>query len=293
MPAYRPPDAATLAWLGRVVGGEVREVVRLRGGISAAVDRISVGGHEVVLKRWIEHDADEPPASLVTRESAALTALAGSGIPAPTLLAADPSGDDAGGPCLAMSLVPGEPVLVTGDLAALLPVLAATQAAIHALPADLAAAADGWFDPEGDLEWIADAGLRRDVRAAVAAPGRQSVFAHGDYQPFNVLWRGDSLGGVVDWTNAGTGPRGIDVGHCRLNLAVLAGPDAADAYLRAYEQAAGVTVDPGTDLRALLHFDLEWPEFIPVQLAGRAGIDVATMPDRVLETVRRTLDRFT
>jgi len=50
-------------------------------------------------------------------------------------------------------------------------------------------------------------------------------------------------------------PRGADVGHCRLNLAVLFSVAAADDYLAAYERAADVSVDPAADLRAVLNFD--------------------------------------
>jgi aminoglycoside phosphotransferase (APT) family kinase protein len=116
------------------------------------------------------------------------------------------------------------------------------------------------------------------------------VLAHGDYQHFNVLWRDGTLTGVVDWPSARVGNRGTDVGHCRLNLAVLLGPGAAREHLAAYERAAGLRVDRQADLRALLCFDLEWREFIPRQVAGRAPVDLAGMPDRVTATVRDALD---
>ncbi len=98
------------------------------------------------------------------------------------------------------------------------------------------------------------------------------------------------LTGVVDWPHAGTGSRGSDVGHCRLNLAVLFGPGPAADYLAAYERAAGVTVDRRADLRALLAFDFAWQRFIPRQVVGRAPLDVAGMPGRVAAAVRESLD---
>ena len=46
------------------------------------------------------------------------------------------------------------------------------------------------------------------------------------------------LTGVVDWPHAAVGSRGSDVGHCRLNLAVLFDAETADDYLARYERAA-------------------------------------------------------
>ncbi len=46
---------------------------------------------------------------------------------------------------------------------------------------------------------------------------------HRDFHPANVLCLDDEVSGVVDWSNACRGPAGIDVGHCRVNLALLYG----------------------------------------------------------------------
>ena len=87
-------------------------------------------------------------------------------------------------------------------------------------------------------------------------------------------------------------PRGIDIGHCRLNLAVLFSVAAAEDYLAAYERAAGVSVDAAADLRSVLNFDAAWQRFIPIQVHGRALVDIAGMPVRVTELVRRILARL-
>lgn len=47
------------------------------------------------------------------------------------------------------------------------------------------------------------------------------------------------LTGVVDWTGAGIGPRSLDVGWCRLDLYLLHGEHAADAFLDSYQAACG------------------------------------------------------
>jgi aminoglycoside phosphotransferase (APT) family kinase protein len=152
---------------------------------------------------------------------------------------------------------------------------------------------NGWYDGEASLRWITDEGLRDEARgAAASAPlGRQVAFAHGDYQPFNVLWQDGELTGVVDWPNAAMAPRGVDVGHCLLNLAVLFSASCVDDYLAAYDDAAGVTIDPRGALRSVLNFDEHWRDFIPRQVDGRASLDLPGMTGRVTELVRRLLVR--
>jgi aminoglycoside phosphotransferase (APT) family kinase protein len=141
--------------------------------------------------------------------------------------------------------------------------------------------------------WLTDRGLRDAAREAASGPPVEAeALVHGDYQHFNVLWCDDRLTGVVDWPNAATGNRGSDVGHCRLNLAVLFAARTAVDYLEMYERTAGVRVDRRADLRALLCFDLGWQRFIPHQVAGRARFDVAGMPGRVASAIRAAIDEI-
>ena len=63
---------------------------------------------------------------------------------------------------------------------------------------------------------------------ATEPPGGEPVLTHGDYQHFNVLWSRGRLSALVDWTSARIAPADLDVGHCRLNLAVLFAPDVAE-----------------------------------------------------------------
>jgi aminoglycoside phosphotransferase (APT) family kinase protein len=298
--AYEFPSRTTLSWVvascGVRAGGGVT-IQRLVGGITADVDRIVIrdsdGGHRrVVLRRWTN---SEPwTDGLVERESAALRALADQGVHAPHLLAADPTGEHAGVRSLLMTEVPGEVVLRPVNLTDWIDRLAGTQAEIHRVSPTLPYRAEGWFTPDADFGWITDAGLRRDAVAAAREhrSGEQTVFVHGDYQHFNILWTGEQVSGVVDWTMAGAGPRGTDVGHCRLNLAVLISAQAAEIYLDCYERATGTAVDAQADLRALLCWNPDWLEFIPRQVAGRAPVDLDGMPGRVVETIRHTLSRL-
>ena len=105
-----------------------------------------------------------------------------------------------------------------------------------------------------------------------------------------MLWQDGQLTGVVDWPNAAMAPRGIDVGHCLLNLAVLFS-SWTDDYLAAYDDAAGVDVEVNAALRSVLNFDEHWPDFIPRQVDGRTRLDLPGMTGRVTELVRRLLVR--
>jgi len=283
----------------------VTVTTRLPGGITADMDRITVdspsGLTDVVLRRWLGEDWTK---GLVTREASALAAIRGHGVPAPRLLAMDEDGAETGVRCTLTSALPGQPDLAPADMRSWLGQLAGTHAAIHAVPPEAEMRRDGW-DRDGaptaspdrygiryrSLDWLADRGLRETAREAASGPlTDEEVLVHGDYQHFNVLWREGRLTGVVDWPNGAAGNRGSDVGHCRLNLAVLFDARTAADYLVMYERAAGVRVDRRADLRALLCFDLEWQRFIPRQVDGRAPLDLGGMPGRVATAVRGALD---
>jgi hypothetical protein len=79
------------------------------------------------------------------------------------------------------------------------------------------------------------------------------------------MWARGRLTGAVDWAFASTGPPAIDVGHCRLNLAVLFGADRAGQFGLADEAETGRRVDPWWDLHALACYGDAWRRFIPLQ----------------------------
>ncbi|WP_165521782.1 phosphotransferase family protein [Micromonospora zingiberis] len=270
----------------------VTAVAPLPGGITADMDRVTVdsptGRTDVVLRRW---PTEERAEGLVAREASALAAVRGRGVPAPELLAMDEDGAETGVRCTLTSALTGQPDLSPADMRSWLSQLATTQAAIHAVPEHPPTRWDGWYDDGTPLDWLVDRGLRAAAREAASGPlVGEKVLVHGDYQHFNVLWCDGRLSGVVDWPYAATGNRGSDVGHCRLNLAVLFDSRTAADYLVRYERAAGVRVDRRADLRALLSFDLGWQQFVPRQVGGRAPLDVAGMPDRVAAAIRDALD---
>ena len=166
---------------------------------------------------------------------------------------------------------------------------------IHALRID-AHPFESWLD-RSELTPPPDA-LRPEVwTEAIAlvaeerAPTR-TCFLHRDYQHFNMLWSGERLTGVVDWIEACIGPPEIDVGHCRLNLAVLFSADVADRFLEIYQAESGRRVDAWWDVHALLSYGPSWKDFLPIQIDGRAPLDVDRMTRRMEDVLDRSLRRL-
>jgi hypothetical protein len=72
----------------------------------------------------------------------------------------------------------------------------------------------------------------------------------------------------------------------------LFGVDWAERFRLAYEARAGRRIDRWWDLYALATYNDSWPQFIPVQVNGRARVDVAGMTGRVEELLQATLRRL-
>lgn len=297
----RFPSAAQLEWVERTVGAGARVTGgrRMLGGITSSVHRLSVllpNGNRthVVLKRfsgrrWGGEDA------VVRNEAAALTAVDGSDIPAPRLLGVSPDGADTeGAPSLLMTRAPGRVWLTPRDvdgwivqLATLLPMLHAASADVSTQGRRDAAALTVPASARSPEVWAAAAAL-----VATDPPECESVFTHGDYQHFNVLWSRGRLSALVDWSWSRVAPRDIDVGHCRLNLAVLFSVDVAERFRLVYESEAGRRVEPWWDVHQLLSYGDDWRSFIRVQVAGRAPLDVRGMTGRVEELLAIVLKRI-
>ena len=194
-------------WLASVLGSYPADGVVAR--LPASTSSILVLGGGQVL-RWYDDGRfleDEPEA--IARESAALTALAGSGVPAPRLIAASERAPAA----LLMTRLAGSPDLDIPDPAAIIDLLEA----IHAVTPGPAARWSYHGYHEGrDLArpgWWRDAALwDRAVRQTTTArPHGPGVFIHRDFHPGNLLWSGRALTGIVDWVNACVGPAEVDV----------------------------------------------------------------------------------
>jgi aminoglycoside phosphotransferase (APT) family kinase protein len=173
--------------------------------------------------------------------------------------------------------------------------MAQMLARIHALALD-GKPFESWLD-RSQLSTPPDAS-RADVwRESITlvaeerAPTR-TCFLHRDYQHFNMLWSRERLTGVVDWSEACIGPPEVDVGHCRLNLTVLFSAGVADRFRAIYEDESGHKVDTWWDVHALLSYGPSWKQFLPIQIDGRAPLDVEGMTGRMEEVLERALRRL-
>lgn len=268
---------------------------RLIGGITTATHRLRVEDargrvHHVILKAWPK--ASDDTIRLTRSESEVLLALAGHGIDSPELVAWSDGTETDGRPCLVMTRVPGHVWLSPDDPDDWLGQMARRLAQIHEIKVDLSHV-EPWT-PEESADpptWTSRPDLWKELHRRLEEDRPEDRrFIHGDYQHFNLLWRRGRLSGVIDWTWAGLSHPDSDVGHCRLNLAVLFSPDWADRFRQAYEAESGRTQEPWWDLHAISEYSERWLQFIPIQAGRQVRVDVAGMHDRIDELLRRALN---
>jgi aminoglycoside phosphotransferase (APT) family kinase protein len=299
-PSTDPPSKEARAWAAQLfgTGARVRNVRRLTGGITSTmhlltIDAASGQRRDVVLRRWTDDDHVEG-ADRVMRESHILEQLADTDLPAPEVLAIDPTGEVCGHSALLMSRLSGRMELTPNNPALWLEELAAMLVRIHRARVS-APVAESWLNRDSLIvpDWSKRPEIWRDAIALVseAPPSGEQTFIHHDYQQFNTLWKRGRISGVVDWVFGSTGSPSMDVGHSRLNLAVLYSSDYAKRFLDLYESAAGRTVDPWWDVHQLLVYLPGWGEFIQRQAGRLLRVDFYGMHDRVEATLADALRR--
>ncbi|MER6840254.1 phosphotransferase family protein [Streptomyces platensis] len=252
--ALRP---LTLAWVSRHLEADERIVgtEALHGGSTAEMRRLTIGTRDggtrdLVLRSFVDPLSVEHAEDWLTREAGALALLTGTGVPAPGLVAADPTAAQGEYPSLLMTHLAGRTVLGDEGLETRVPLLARQLVAIHALrpaerPREYVAltTADTVVVPQG-----ADAAVWAAAIDVVRrpAPPYEGRFLHRDFQPGNVLFdvspsrpAGARITGVVDWAATSWGPADLDVAHCSTNLALLHGPAWGLRFAEAYEEAGG------------------------------------------------------
>ncbi|MGW2378284.1 phosphotransferase family protein [Kitasatospora sp. NPDC001683] len=298
----------TLAWVRRhleagerIVGAET-----LHGGATADMRRLTIGTRDggtrhLVLRSFVDPARQGPAEDLLHREADALTTLTGTGVPAPGLVAVDPTATHCEYPSLLMTHLPGRTVLDDEGLEKRLPLLARQLVAVHAVrpavrPREYVAltTADTVVTPEG-----ADAAIWAAAIDVIRkpAPRYEGRFLHRDFQPGNVLFdlppedpvgaAGARITGVVDWAAASWGPADLDVAHCSTNLALLHGPAWGLRFTEAYQEAGGTLAAAAHErlywqVRAPLAFseEVQWVAQ-PWQEAGRTELTTRAVEERL------------
>ena len=301
----RPPRKGPecLTWVEQTLGRGARVIsIRpLTGGLTSLVHELTAVRNgrrsRYVLRSWPPDNKHKDwILRAVAAEAAVLTALERSDVPAPHLVAST-SDEAAGGPAVLMTRVPGRVCLMPRDRERWLRQMAQMLARIHHLNFTGATGTrfEAWLDagtltpPEGATR----IDIWREAFALVAEgpTATRMCFIHRDYQHFNLLWSRERLTGVVDWAGACVGPPGIDVGHCRLNLTLLFSAEVAERFRELYEAESGHAVDPYWDVHALLSYGPDWKYFLPLQIDGRAPLEVKGMTNRMEDVLALALRR--
>ncbi|UVI29414.1 phosphotransferase family protein [Paenibacillus spongiae] len=283
----------------------VLSIQRLLGGISSLVHSVTleVEGEEraYVLRmfdseNWVKHMPDLAYHEAESLRRAAQNAI----VPTPEIIAFDQTGDQCGTPAVLMSRLEGRVVLEPADTSQWLNGMAQALTRIHAVDVnDYPWTFYPYCDPSSldTSSWSKFPDKWRIVADYVA--GRQPAFTkrfiHRDYHPANILWNNSEVSGIVDWVNGCIGPAGIDVGHCRVNLAALHGVRTADGFLDAYRSLAGdsFTYDPYWDLVTLIDFGCWQPEVYGGWTAlGVTGLTNEMMVERLDSYMLSLLDRI-
>ena len=297
----------TLAWVSRHLeaGERIVRTEALHGGITAEMRRLTIGTpgggtRDLVLRTFVDPIFVKHAEDMLNREAGALTLLAGSGsrVPAPGLVAVDPTAAHCEFPSLLMTHLAGQTILDDEGLEARIPLLARQLVAIHALrpaerPRDYVAltTADTVVIPKG-----ADAAARAAAINVIRkpAPRYEGRFLHRDFQPGNVLFEvpppeptDARITGVVDWAATSWGPADLDVAHCSANLALLHGPAWGLRFAEAYEQAGGALAATASErLYWLVRDALALSEEVqvvsqPWRNAGRTDLTTSAVEERL------------
>lgn len=307
----------TLAWVRRhlEIGERIVGAEALHGGATAEMRRLTVGTRDggtryLVLRSFVDPTRQGPAEDLMHREADALTTLTSTGVPAPGLVAVDPTAAHCEYPSLLMSYLPGRAVLDDVGLETRLPLLARQLVAIHLVrpavrPREYVAltTADTVVTPEHADATVWAAAIDVIRRPAPRYEGR---FLHRDFQPGNVLFdlppedaagaAGARITGVVDWAAASWGPADLDVAHCSTNLALLHGPAWGLRFTEAYRQAGGMLAAAADErlywqVREPLAFseEVQWVAQ-PWREAGRSELTTRAVEERLDAYVTSLMD---
>jgi aminoglycoside phosphotransferase (APT) family kinase protein len=271
-------------WLREQLGLETIAWRKLIGSTSSSLFSVNETFVLRVLDNleWLSEEPD-----LAAHEAAALAEAQRTNVPSPK-----PIGFSSDQNLVLMTLLPGKTELLPPRL----PQLAQTLAQIHRHDAThFAWTYRTWVDHKSLSvpAWAEHPALWETAitRWNQPPPDSPFVFLHRDFHPGNVLWEDEAITGVVDWINACLGPAGVDVGHCRMNLALMHGPEVAAEFLAAYQRSAPEFVyEPYWDIDTIFDACLPGPSFYPPWAEfGIETLSEATLQRRVEKYLQQIL----
>jgi aminoglycoside phosphotransferase (APT) family kinase protein len=223
---HRLADSAR-AWAQAHAPGPITEIAGVGAGITNTKWRLRLADGESLVLRWSDPEIwGATGKDHVRREAMACELLATSTVPVPRLIAIDPDGATAGGPASLMGWQPGRtrhdrlsPAAVTA--------LAELTVAVHSTPVP-AEQRPPEFSYRGPAAPEVPSWSRRPElwRRAIefrraGTPATPYGWLHRDFHLGNLLWQGDTITGLIDWTDACWGPPDLDVAHLCSDLAML------------------------------------------------------------------------
>jgi aminoglycoside phosphotransferase (APT) family kinase protein len=234
------PSAGALEEIRGLAGSSavIRSVVRLEGGQHADTWKVVTAHPElsVVVRQFPAADPAAASEQHVLRTLDGLEGLV------PVLLGGDLDGRWSQYPTSLISWLDGDADITPSYPEKWAVELGRALAVAHAMPTDRLAGMPSVFDRRGGSQELLNGPLATEVRSRwIQITGASEVLSHCDYWSGNVVWRDETLTGIVDWSGGARGPRGFDVGWCRLDLILLLGERIADVFLVAYEAAIGHT----------------------------------------------------
>jgi aminoglycoside phosphotransferase (APT) family kinase protein len=298
-------NAAGLDWLARSIEAAPHQLnlTPMKGSTSSSVFLVESSPRSeaprFVLRvlnnqKWL---AEEP--DLAMHEAAALNEARQARLHAPRLVAysADEVGFDA--PVVLMTFVEGQIDLKPTHFQSWLTALALELASIHQHTAiDFGWRYRSWVNKAAltPMPWttIPEIWGRAIDLWRGPKPNSPDVFIHRDYHPLNVLWQSNKINGVVDWINACQGPAGVDVAHCRTNLALMFGTPEADQFLAAYcDINRAFEYNPYWDVDSLFDMCIPQPTFYsPWQTFGLDLLSRETLQQRIDAYLKSVMERI-
>ncbi len=262
--SHNPITDHVKKWVLKAIGNHatIQEISPLLGATSSALYQIRIqkdkANYSLVLRlftnrEWLTHHPD-----LAKHEAESLQLVQKLSISTPELVAYDESGEYGGYPAVLMSKCEGAINLHPINFFEWVAGMAHTLSQIHTLHNP---SFEWTYFPYHEHESLIPphwSSYQQEWERAIHYVSKRNpienerYFIHRDYHPVNLLWKNNRISAVVDWVNACLGPRGIDVGHCRLNLALLYGTEVADQFLQSYlERNDSFQYDPYWDLKGL------------------------------------------